>query len=160
LNHLVHVRCFSKSNLQNLGSMLPRTSNMQMCKRSIWFQPGQHMSNSHRSAHNATRLSHISKRTLWNSIFREVHCHAFSQLKTGPTYIWLNNNVCSVWGCYDILQTFENYVTVIWTWSMSFDVWTVLFTSPKPLLLLTSARCFLLVNKICLLQHINFTRCH
>jgi len=180
--------------------MLSRTSNMQMCKRSIWIQPDHYMSNSHGSAHNATRQSHISKRTLWNSIFMEVHCeavcHAFIQMKTLPTYklyvlqicrisihttytdhimllfllpstwilyknIWLNNNVCSVCGCYDILQTLENYATVvIWTWSMSFDVWTILFTPPMPLLLSTSRRCFLLVNKICLLQHINFTQCH
>jgi len=36
----------------------------------------------------------------------------------------------------------------------TFDVRTM------PLLLLTSPRRFLLVNKICLQQHINFTQCH
>jgi len=60
----LHVSRFSERNLQNLGSMLSRTSNMHMCERSICIQPGHYMSNSHRSAHNATRPSHISKRTL------------------------------------------------------------------------------------------------
>jgi hypothetical protein len=75
--------------------------------------------------------------------------------------IWLHNTVSTVSDCYNILHTFENYVNVVlWTRSMSSDVQAILFTSPTPLLLLTSPRRFLLVNKICLLQHINFTRCH
>ena len=190
-----------------MGSMMSRTSNMQKRKISIWIQPGHYMSNSHGSAHNATRLSYIfppsppKKHLLWNSIFMQVHCEVvppclhpdedraylrticFAELQHFYTHnlhrsqhyalaftafhlnfvqnIWLNNNVSIVSDCYNILQTFENYVTVVlWTQSMSFDVWTILFTMPIPLLLLTSPRHFLLVNKICLLQHINFTWCH